>query len=176
MDASVPETVPAGSGKANSLTEVSKVGGNGLVLAAGGVISRVNWRGQREVLLVYRSTQDDWTFPKGKVEPGETLEQCALREVLEETSLSCSLGYQLPSVSYVDRKGRAKLVRYWTMEVVGGKAAACNEVERVCWLSINSASLRLTYTRDRALLSAFAALKLSSPAKIPDLRARRYAQ
>ena len=64
-----------------------------VVRAAGGVISRRDERGEIEVLLVYRAGgQRDWSFPKGKVEPGETDEACALREVWEETNLRCALG------------------------------------------------------------------------------------
>jgi 8-oxo-dGTP diphosphatase len=132
----------------------------GLVRAAGGVISRLNRKGDIEVLLIYRRLQNDWTFPKGKVEPGETDELCALREVREETSLYCSLAHELPTVSYHDRRGRPKIVRYWAMNVVRGEAQARSEIERVDWLAIDLALVRLTHSRDRELLTAFATLPL----------------
>ena len=69
-----------------------------------------------EVLLVHRPHYDDWTFPKGKRDEGETDEQAAVREVEEETSLRCVLGPELPEVHYIDRNGRPKVVRYWVME------------------------------------------------------------
>ena len=59
-----------------------------------------------EVLVVHRPAYDDWTFPKGKVERGETDEDCAVREVEEETGLRCTLGRELPSTEYKDAKGR----------------------------------------------------------------------
>lgn len=131
---------------------------NGVVRAAGGVISRWNERGEAEVLLIYRGQRRDWSFPKGKLEPGETDKECALREVEEETGLCCQLGLDLPSTSYHDRKGRAKVVRYWTMTVVKGEAEPRNEVDAVRWLGLRAATSLLTYPRDRELLSAFAAL------------------
>jgi 8-oxo-dGTP diphosphatase len=128
------------------------------------VISRRNERGELEVLLIYRArSQRDWTFPKGKVEPGETDEACALREVREETDLRCALGVELPTISYQDPRGRPKVVRYWAMQVVRGEARPCNEVAAVRWLGLDSALSLLTYPRDRDLLLAFAALASSVP-------------
>jgi 8-oxo-dGTP pyrophosphatase MutT (NUDIX family) len=71
------------------------------------------------VLLVHRPRYRDWTFPKGKVEQGETDEQAAVREVEEETGLRCELGSELPSIEYTDLKLRHKTVRYWAMEATG---------------------------------------------------------
>ena len=98
--------------------------------AAGGVISRRNERGEVEVLLVHRPHHGDWSFPKGKREPGETDEECALREVWEETGLRCALASELPPVSYRDGQGRRKTVRYWTM-TADGDAEARNEIDTV---------------------------------------------
>jgi 8-oxo-dGTP diphosphatase len=134
---------------------------SGVVRAAGGVISRRGERGELEVLLIYRGEQRDWSFPKGKLEAGETDRECALREVEEETGLRCALLSELPSVSYHDRRGRAKTVRYWTMAVVKGEAAPRNEVAAVRWLGVEAALSLLTYPRDRELLTVFAALSLS---------------
>ena len=136
----------------------------GVVRAAGGVVSRRDPRGDIEVLLVYRAgSQRDWAFPKGKAEPGETDRACALREVWEETNLRCELGPELPSVSYLDRRGRTKILRYWAMTVVQGEAQPRNEIAAVRWLPLDTAMSRLTYQRDRELLASFV-VQLLSPA------------
>jgi len=127
-----------------------------IVHAAGGVISRQKRDGRLEVLLIHRSHREDWTFPKGKLESGETHEECALREVEEETGLRCALGLELPSTSHIDNKGRFKLVRYWAMYPVAGVAEPRNEVDSVQWVPIERAASVLTYTRDRELLRTFA--------------------
>jgi 8-oxo-dGTP pyrophosphatase MutT (NUDIX family) len=129
--------------------------GRAIVHAAGGVISRQKRDGRIEVLLIHRPHREDWTFPKGKLESGETHEECALREVEEETGLRCALGLELPSTSHIDNKGRLKLVRYWMMYATGGVAEPLNEVDAVQWLSIDRAARLLTYERDRDLLRFF---------------------
>ena len=73
-----------------------------MVYASGGVPVRDGAHGL-EVLVVHRPLYGDWTFPKGKREPGETDEECAIREVEEETGLRCALEHELPSTSYVDQ-------------------------------------------------------------------------
>ena len=135
---------------------------DGKVRAAGGVISRRNERGEVEVLLVHRPQHGDWSFPKGKLEPGESDEECALREVWEETGLRCALGSELPAVSYRDARGRTKTVRYWTM-TADGDAEACNEIDAVRWLVIPAAATLLSYPGDRELLAVFAARPPRAP-------------
>ena len=123
------------------------------VRAAGGLVVRQSARGA-EVLVVHRAQYDDWTFPKGKLEPGESDEECAAREVEEETGLRCELGDELPSTSYTDGLGRAKHVRYWRMRVVAGELAFAHEVDDARWLTIAEAASTLTYARDVAQLDA----------------------
>jgi 8-oxo-dGTP pyrophosphatase MutT (NUDIX family) len=127
-----------------------------LVLAAGGVVWRRGPDGSVEVVLVHRPRYDDWSLPKGKLDPGETDEQAALREVQEETTLTASLGPELPSTTYLDRSGKHKRVRYWAMTVVAGTPAGCNEVDAAVWLPVEEAVRRLTYTRDVEVLGALA--------------------
>ncbi len=124
-----------------------------IVRAAGGVPVRTAAQGI-EVLVVHRPGYDDWTFPKGKCEPGESDEDCALREVVEETGLVCDLEEELPSTAYRDSKGRPKRVRYWRLRVVGGSLAFDNEVGSGRWLSPADAETLLTYERDLAVLRA----------------------
>jgi len=124
-----------------------------VVRAAGGVPVRRGTRGI-EVLVVHRPGYDDWTFPKGKCEPGESDEACALREVAEETGLFCALEDELPSTAYTDSRGRPKRVRYWRLRVVGGALAFDHEVGSGRWLPPEEAETLLTYERDVAVLRA----------------------
>ena len=107
-----------------------------VVQAAGGVIVRHTSRGEMRVLLVHRPHREDWTFPKGKLEAGESHEHCALREVEEETGLRCKLGPELAASSYINGKGRPKVVRYWDMRVLGSRPFEANdEIDQVVLVS-----------------------------------------
>lgn len=117
--------------------------------AAGGVVMR-----DGQVAVVHRDRYDDWSLPKGKLDKGETFEQAALREVLEETGLRVELGRELEPVSYVDQKGRPKVVRYWLMDVVGGEFEENDEVDELRWLSPVDAVQLLSYPHDRELVEA----------------------
>jgi 8-oxo-dGTP pyrophosphatase MutT (NUDIX family) len=128
-----------------------------VVQAAGGVIVRRTPRGELQVLLVHRAHREDWTFPKGKLEAGESHKRCALREVEEETGLRCTLGAELPASSYINGNGRPKAVRYWIMDPGNGRAEPRNEVDAVRWVSLEEAAALLTYPRDREILIAFVA-------------------
>jgi 8-oxo-dGTP pyrophosphatase MutT (NUDIX family) len=127
------------------------------VRAAGGVVWRPDGDGGVEVLLVHRPQYDDWSFPKGKRDPGETDEDCAAREVEEETGLKARLGKELPRSVYEDKHGREKVVRYWEMTVKKGSFEPNDEVDEVCWLGVDDARRRLSYPRDEDVLDAFAA-------------------
>ena len=120
-----------------------------VVRAAGGLVVRPG----PEVLLVHRPKYDDWTFPKGKADPGESDEDCALREVREETGLRCALEAELPSTRYRDSRGRPKVVRWWRMSVEAGVFAPNREVDEVAWLSPEAAAERLSHDRDLLLLT-----------------------
>jgi 8-oxo-dGTP pyrophosphatase MutT (NUDIX family) len=122
------------------------------VRAAGGVVVRLRSDGSREVLLVHRPRYGDWTLPKGKAKAGESDEECALREVREETGLSCNLRRELASSEYLDRRNRPKVVRYWEMTPTAGVPAGHNEVDEVVWLPVAKARARLTYQRDKDVL------------------------
>jgi 8-oxo-dGTP diphosphatase len=104
------------------------------------------------VLLVHRPRYDDWTFPKGKRDSGESDEDAALREVWEETGYRCRLGAEVARTEYVDNRGRDKVVRYWEMEVVDGAFAPNEEVDVVVWLPPDAARERLSYDHDRQVL------------------------
>lgn len=127
----------------------------GVVRAAGGVVSRTGQGGDLEVLLVHRPAYDDWTFPKGKANPGEGDADCAVREVEEETGLRCVLERKLPETRYVDGRGRPKVVRYFAMRPLDGAFAPHAEIDDALWLPVEAAADALTYARDRELLRAF---------------------
>ena len=118
-----------------------------LVRAAGGLVLR-----DGEVLLVHRPRYDDWTFPKGKAEDGETDEDCALREVLEETGLECRLGAEAGTTEYIDSRGRPKRVRWWLMEPLRGEFTPTDEVDELQWAEPAVAAELLSYGRDLTLL------------------------
>jgi 8-oxo-dGTP diphosphatase len=133
-----------------------------LVLAAGGILLRQAKPGRWEVAVVHRpSPRNDWSLPKGKLDPGETLEACALREVEEETGLRCRLLDVVGTTEYVDRRGRPKEVTYWMMEVVGGEFAPNDEVDELRWLELDMARRALSYEHDRRLLVLLDTLSLA---------------
>ncbi len=121
------------------------------VKASGGVVCRRGENGL-EVALVHRPRYDDWSFPKGKLDRGESWEAGALREVEEEIGLRCALGEELSPTAYRDNKGRAKVVRYWLMEPIDGTFVPNDEVDEMRWLSVGAAGELLSYDRDRELL------------------------
>ena len=123
-----------------------------VIKAAGGVLCRSGASGKTEIVIVHRPGYDDWTLPKGKTDPDETPEECALREVREETGYKCELLRPLGCTAYVDRRGRNKVACYWVMKVLSGRFRPGGEVDRLLWVSIPDAIRRLTYERDKTLL------------------------
>ena len=126
------------------------------VRAGGGVVLRSGDSGW-QVVLVHRPRYDDWSLPKGKVDGDEGEPEAALREVQEETGLTCHLEEELPEIRYRDRKGRRKRVRFWVMRPVAGAVEARppdREVDRVEWLEVGEARRRMSYPGDRELLRA----------------------
>jgi 8-oxo-dGTP pyrophosphatase MutT (NUDIX family) len=125
-----------------------------LILAAGGMVLRQSDSGPVQIALVHRPLREDWSLPKGKVEPSETLTGCALREVQEETGLRCRIVSFVGTTEYRDRKDRPKIVAYWAMTPEGGAFRSSEEVDELRWVDLSEAAELLTYERDRALLDA----------------------
>lgn len=120
------------------------------------------FQGERQVLIIHRSKRQDMTFPKGKVDPGETLPETAIREVEEETKLRVSLGPKVETVHYELPNGKPKEVHYWSSEVTLDEAHRAiglfrpnHEVDEFFWLSFAEARRLLTYPHDIQLLDTF---------------------
>jgi 8-oxo-dGTP diphosphatase len=126
-------------------------GGEPEIRAAGGVMVRKDDTGKR-VAVIHRPKYMDWSLPKGKLEEGEGWQEAALREVEEETGYAARATTELPSVSYLDRKGRRKHVRYWLMEPVEGGFEPHGEVDELRWVTKDEAEKLLTYPHDRELV------------------------
>src|SRR5437016_6321510 len=122
------------------------------ILAAGGIISRETPNGH-EVMVVHRKRYEDWTFPKGKWEQGESFTQTAIREVREETGCEVCLGELLGAIGY-EVKEAPKVVLYWRMSLVKqGEVKDKGEVAEAIWLHVPEAMRKLNYELEKNLLS-----------------------
>ena len=128
-----------------------------IVRSAGGIVTRII-ENRLQFLIIHRTRHKDWSFPKGRLEPGETPETGALREVREETFCSCALDRTLPTARYMDRNGHPKEVRFWMMTVISEEPFMPNqEIDEIQWLSYLNTFEKLSYKTDRILLKlAFA--------------------
>lgn len=134
-----------------------------LIRAAGGLVYRTAGA-HIEIACIYREARGDWTFPKGKLDKGETFEDAALREVLEETGLHCDVVRFLGTTNYTHRKGKPKIVAYYLMAVRGGDFTPNDEVDELVWLRLDQVREHLTWERDQELFDL--------AVQAPELRAR----
>lgn len=135
--------------------------------AAGALIWRLK-QNQLEVLIIHRPHYDDWSWPKGKQDPGETLPETAVREIREEVGLKITLGAPLAVTSY-KVKGKSKEVYYWAAQLPAGAKARADEgeVDQLRWVTPKQAKALLTNATDREPLQALVHL-----AKAGDLATR----
>lgn len=132
------------------------------VVIAGGVVLLRHGADGVEVALIHRPRRDDWTFPKGKAEPGEPLPVTAAREALEETGFEVRLGAPLPMQRYLVG-GIVKEVSYWLARDMAGSFVANDEVDVMRWVPVDIGRAALTYPRDGEVLD----VALSTPTTVP---------
>jgi 8-oxo-dGTP diphosphatase len=121
------------------------------IRAAGGVVMR-----DGHIAIVHRPRYDDWSLPKGKLDPGESWEEAALREIEEETGLRCRLEEELAPTHY-EARGRPKTVRWWRMAVLEDLGSDPDEeVDRVRWVTPGEALIVLSYEADKQLVRSVA--------------------
>ena len=123
------------------------------VRAAGGLVMRVTPKGRIKVLVVHRPRYDDWGLPKGKLDPGETDEQAALREVLEETGFLCRIVAPLTETEHDTKRG-LKTVAWFAMKPLPNSPGfgPNDEIDDVRWLSPRRAAAKVDYENDRNLI------------------------
>jgi len=123
-----------------------------VITAAGGIVWRETEEGIK-LALIHRSQYNDWTLPKGKLEPGESWQTAALREVQEETGCDVELGNFAGSVAYTVR-GIPKVVLFWHMKIKNiSRFSPNNEVDKLIWLSKEAALEKLNYETEKTLLN-----------------------
>jgi len=134
------------------------------ILAGGAVVTRAHPVRGMEVVIIHRKRYDDWTLPKGKVEAGESVPACAVREVHEETGVTIRLSMPLDSITYEAGNAGIKKVDYWGGVVLNSvRRAPDAEVDVVSWLPVRAALSRLTYSHDHFLVQQY----LDQPATTP---------
>lgn len=129
-----------------------------VVEAAGAVLWRPSRKHGIKVAVIHRPAYDDWSLPKGKAERREDPPVTAVREVREETGYIARLGRHIGTINYEIASG-LKVVHYFAGRAIGGDFAANREVDQLDWLSVAKARARLSYSRDRAVLDSFTALR-----------------
>ena len=140
----------------------------GTVVAAGGLLWRIR-KGELQVLAVHRPSYDDWSWPKGKIRRGETLPECAMREIYEETGKHITLGPALPTLKYTLSSGRPKVVKYWAVHATSPqhpalaarphyKLAPKREIDKTRWMSVEQAMAKITMKADLKPLKALVKL------------------
>jgi 8-oxo-(d)GTP phosphatase len=130
---------------------------NTVVQSAGGVVWRPTDAGVSEIVLVHRPRYDDWSLPKGKLDPDEHLLDAALREVFEETAVRAVPQARLPTIRYLTgQPGVEKVVHFWSMRAeTWSERLADDEIEEARWLPATQAPQLLSYAHDRGVVKAF---------------------
>jgi 8-oxo-(d)GTP phosphatase len=134
------------------------------ILAGGAVVTREHPLRGTEIVIIHRKRYDDWTLPKGKLDVGESLPACAVREVREETGVTIRLSVPLDSITYEAGSAGLKKVDYWGGVVLESvRRAPDAEVDVVSWLPVRAALGRLTYSHDHFLMQQYLAQPPTTP-------------
>ena len=153
----MPDGGPAaavGGDTAGAAAGTERLAAAGPIRAAGALLRRAAADGD-ELALIHRIKYGDWTFPKGKLEPGEHVLEAAVREVAEETGVRVVLGRRLSQARY-DSNGRPKLVDYWAARPAPGASTTFvpnAEVDELEWVPAPAAERKLSYGHDAQLLA-----------------------
>jgi 8-oxo-dGTP diphosphatase len=123
-----------------------------MIEKAGGIITRTNANGEREIYLIHRPRYNDWSLPKGHSESGETIEQAALREVEEETGFRCASIRELPDYVYQLPNGQHAVVHFFELSVVAQTGNHDDEADRGEWMTVSAATERISYPSQRVYL------------------------
>ena len=131
------------------------------IQAAGAVVWRNN-KDKTEVAIIHRPKYDDWSFPKGKVEPSESLIACAYREVIEETNIQTEFGAFLGDVEYLTPDGK-KRVSFWAAKAMNQRDFIPNsEVDQLKWVEVKKVKDLLTLETDKKILAQFVKLDINT--------------
>lgn len=127
-----------------------------VIVAAGAVVWRKSEKGITEIAIIHRPKYDDFSLPKGKIEPNESLISCAYREVFEETNLSTQFGPFLGEVEYFSPDG-LKRVSYWSAKLIGheNNFIPNNEVDKLIWTPLSKAVDKLSSETDKEIIGRF---------------------
>jgi len=132
-----------------------------IIQAAGAIVWR-NSKDKTEVAIIHRPKYDDWSFPKGKVEPSESLIACAYREVIEETNIQTEFGAFLGDVEYLTPDGK-KHVSFWAAKAMNQRDFIPNsEVDQLKWVEVKKVKDLLTLETDKKILAQFVKLDINT--------------
>ena len=124
---------------------------NSIIKAAGGILWKKSGS-KKAIAIIHRKRYDDWSLPKGKLHPGETWQEAALREVGEETGCRGAIVQYAGSFTYI-LEDRPKVVQIWHMDVVKHEQALMNgEVDQIRWLTVDEAVQLIDYEDEKELL------------------------